>query len=112
MSTHRAPSSSNDPSPEEIQHVTTKSSDFEQLAANNGFGGNHLTQTQTGVTISPELFEKLYLTPKVPHVGDAYKRFANPTPMGFVGFVISTFTFAMVSMGWGGADGLAGVAGM
>jgi uncharacterized protein len=32
--------------------------------------------------------------------------------MGFVGFVISTFTFAMVSMGWGGADGLAGVAGI
>ena len=76
--------------------------------------GLNLTQTNTigGMTISPELFEKLYLTPKVPHVGDAYKRFANPTPMGFVGFVISTFTFAMVLMGWGGANGLAGVAGI
>lgn len=60
----------------------------------------------------PELFEKLYLTPKVPHVGDAYKRYANPTPMGFVGFVISTFSFAMVMMGWGGAAGLSGVAGI
>jgi len=59
------------------------------------------------MTISPELFEKLYLTPKVPKQG-----FANPTPMGFVGFVISTFTFAMVIMGWGGAGGLAGVAGI
>ncbi|KAK4554812.1 hypothetical protein LTR86_007960 [Recurvomyces mirabilis] len=71
-----------------------------------------LHPTQTGMTISPELFEKLYLTPKTPHSGDAIKRFANPTPMGFVGFVISTFTFAMVNMGWGGADGLAGVAGI
>jgi len=77
-------------------------------------GGYGLSQTITsgGMTISPELFEKLYLTPKTPHVGDNYKRFANPTPMGLVGFVISTFTFSMVSMGWGGASGLAGVAGI
>ncbi|KXL47644.1 hypothetical protein M433DRAFT_152715 [Acidomyces richmondensis BFW] len=69
-------------------------------------------QTISGMTISPELFEKLFLTPKVPHKGDAYKRFANPTPMGVVGFVISTFTFSMVLMGWGGAKGLSGVAGI
>jgi len=62
--------------------------------------------------MSPELFEKLYLTPKTPRVGDNVKRFANPTPMGFVGFVISTMTFSMVLMGWGGASGLAGVAGI
>ena len=71
-----------------------------------------LHKTATNITLSPELFEKLYLTPKVPHVGDAYKRYANPTPMGFVGFVISTFSFAMVLMGWGGAAGLSGVAGI
>jgi len=44
-----------------------------------------LYRTQTGVTMSPELFEKLYLTPKVPHVGDYNRRFANPTALGFVG---------------------------
>lgn len=44
-----------------------------------------LYRTQTGVTMSPELFEKLYLTPKVPQVGDYNKRFANPTALGFVG---------------------------
>jgi len=73
-----------------------------------------LTQTMSagGFSISPELFEKLYLTPKVPHAGDNIKRFANPTPMGFVGFVISTMTFSMVLMGWGGANGLYGVAGI
>ncbi|KXT04034.1 hypothetical protein AC578_4949 [Pseudocercospora eumusae] len=68
-----------------------------------------LTHTQTGISISPELFEKLYLQPK-----DApqYARFANPTPMGLVGFVISTFTFSMILMGWGGASGLPAVVGI
>ncbi|KAH8890144.1 hypothetical protein GQ53DRAFT_747626 [Thozetella sp. PMI_491] len=73
---------------------------------------NGLHRTQTVVTMSPELFEKLYLTPKVPHVGDYNKRFANPTALGFVGFVISTFTFSMVLMGWGGAAGFGPVVGI
>ncbi len=88
-----------------------------------------LNRTTTGVTMSPELFEKvsgtrllllllpplltrprqLYFSPKVPHAGDNAKRFANPTALGFVGFVISTFTFAMVLMGWGGAEGFSPV---
>jgi len=71
-----------------------------------------LHRTTTGVTMSPELFEKLYLTPKVPRVGDNLKRFANPTPLGFVGFVLSVFPFAMVLMGWGGAQGLTPLAGI
>jgi succinate-acetate transporter protein len=37
---------------------------------------------------------------------------ANPTPLGFVGFVISTFTFSMTLMGWGGASGLYPVVGI
>lgn len=44
-----------------------------------------LYRSQTGVTMSPELFEKLYLTPKAPRAGDYNKRFANPTALGFVG---------------------------
>ncbi|KAI0835185.1 GPR1/FUN34/yaaH family-domain-containing protein [Hypoxylon sp. FL0890] len=71
-----------------------------------------LHRTDTTVTMPPELFEKLYLTPKVPMVGDYNRRFANPTPLGIVGFVISTFTFAMVLMGWGGAEGATPVAGI
>ncbi|KAK3396217.1 GPR1/FUN34/yaaH family-domain-containing protein [Sordaria brevicollis] len=71
-----------------------------------------LYRSTTGVTMSPELFEKLYLTPKVPRVGDYNRRFANPTALGFVGFVISTFTFSMVLMGWGGASGLTPVVGI
>ncbi|KAI9710723.1 MAG: hypothetical protein M1820_002556 [Bogoriella megaspora] len=75
--------------------------------------GLNLSKTQTGaMTISPELFEKLFLSPKTPHAGDNIKRFANPTAMGFVGFVISVFTLGIVLMGWGGANGLSGVAGI
>ena len=44
-----------------------------------------IQRTTTGVTISPELFEKLYLSPMTPHVGDYNRRFANPTALGFVG---------------------------
>ncbi|KAI0144535.1 GPR1/FUN34/yaaH family-domain-containing protein [Xylariaceae sp. FL1272] len=71
-----------------------------------------LHRTNTGVTMSPELFEKLYLTPKVPHAGDYNKRFANPTALGFIGFVIAASTFAMIIMGWGGAVSLSPVAGI
>ncbi|KKY39806.1 putative plasma membrane ammonium transporter [Diaporthe ampelina] len=71
-----------------------------------------IQRTTTGVTISPELFEKLYLSPMTPHVGDYNRRFANPTALGFVGFGISASTFAMVLMGWGGASGLSPVAGI
>ncbi|KAK2609484.1 hypothetical protein N8I77_002981 [Diaporthe amygdali] len=72
----------------------------------------HIHRTTTGVTISPELFEKLYFSPKTPHVGDYNRRFANPTALGFVGFAISAATFGMVLMGWGGSSGLTPVAGI
>jgi len=65
-----------------------------------------------GMTISPELFEKLYLTPKTAQAGDFRRRFANPTPLGLMGFVISALTFSAILMGWGGATTLTGVAGI
>ncbi|KAK3367241.1 GPR1/FUN34/yaaH family-domain-containing protein [Lasiosphaeria ovina] len=89
----------------------------EAIRPGNGATSHHdeekgLYRTATGVTMSPELFEKLYLTPKVPHVGDYNRRFANPTALGFVGFVISTFTFSIMCMGWGGAAGFSPVVGI
>jgi len=73
-----------------------------------------LTQVKSAgaVTISPELFEKLYLTPKTVEVGDFRKRFANPTPLGLMGFIISAVTFAGVMLGWGGNTSLTGVVGI
>ncbi|CZR69343.1 related to plasma membrane ammonium transporter (Ato3) [Phialocephala subalpina] len=76
--------------------------------------GSHLHQLKSSgqMTISPELFEKLYLTPKTAPVGDFRKRFANPTPLGLMGFVIAALTYAMIMMGWGGSTTLTGVAGI
>tara|TARA_R110002003_G_scaffold53_8_gene4679 strand:+ start:1982 stop:2203 length:222 start_codon:yes stop_codon:yes gene_type:complete len=44
-----------------------------------------LTHTTTNISLSPELFEKLYLAPKVPHSSENAARFANATPLGFLG---------------------------
>lgn len=62
------------------------------------------TRSAGTFTISPELFEKvrdllstywstidghqLYLSPKLNNNGDLRKRFANPTPLGFLGYVM------------------------
>ncbi|KAK0099401.1 hypothetical protein ONS96_008428 [Cadophora gregata f. sp. sojae] len=54
----------------------------------------------------------LYLTPKTQSTGDFRKRFANPTPLGLMGFVISSLTYASIMMGWGGSTTLTGVAGI
>ncbi|KAI1290482.1 GPR1/FUN34/yaaH family-domain-containing protein [Xylaria venustula] len=71
-----------------------------------------LRRGETIVSMPAELFEKLYLTPKAPHAGNNARAFANPTPLGFIGFVISTFTFSMVLLGFGGASGLSPVVGI
>jgi hypothetical protein len=90
-----------------------------------------LDHATTNISMSPELFEKLYLQPKLAHTSENVKKYANATPLGFMGyvfcsfisrlfdaynrtdgrcrFVISTFTFSMVLMGWGGASGLPAV---
>lgn len=47
--------------------------------------GNSLTQT---VTLSPEQFERIYLSPKGPIAGDLRKKFANPTPIAVMGFAV------------------------
>lgn len=38
-------------------------------------------RTAESLTISPELFEKLYLNPKTPVTGDLRKMIGNPTPV-------------------------------
>ncbi|KAL5421903.1 hypothetical protein PMIN04_005146 [Paraphaeosphaeria minitans] len=73
---------------------------------------SRLSHTTTNISLSPEQFERLYLAPKVPHASQNAAKYANAVPLGFLGFVISTFTFSMVLMGWGGASGLQAVVGI
>jgi hypothetical protein len=50
-----------------------------------------LAHTTTNISMSPELFEKLYLSPKVPHSSDNVGKYANATPLGFLGCVMSLY---------------------
>ena len=68
-------------------------------------------RTANTVAISPELFEKIYLSPQNKVKGDLRATFANPTPIGLLGFVLSLSPLACELMGWRGA-GEAGIAGV
>ncbi|KAI9812852.1 MAG: hypothetical protein M1832_006473 [Thelocarpon impressellum] len=56
-------------------------------------------------TISPELFEKMYLSPQTQVKGDLRKTFGNPTPLGLLGYLLSLSPLACDLLGWRGAGG-------
>ncbi|KAK6362282.1 hypothetical protein TWF730_005978 [Orbilia blumenaviensis] len=74
----------------------------------NDSGKDQLDRVRTTATmqISPELFEKLYLSPQNKVHGDLRKTFANPTPIAVLGFVVSLTPLSMDLMGWRGAGGV------
>ncbi|PTU21808.1 hypothetical protein P175DRAFT_0508722 [Aspergillus ochraceoroseus IBT 24754] len=65
----------------------------------------HRIRTAGNVSISPELFEKLYLNPKIPVAGNLRQVLGNPTPIAITGFVISLTPLSCDLMGWRGAGG-------
>ncbi|KAI4128136.1 MAG: hypothetical protein LQ338_002873 [Usnochroma carphineum] len=75
--------------------------------ANNDGSGDPLTRLQTAgsINISPELFEKLYLSPENRVKGELRKTFGNPTPLALVGFLLSLTPLSCDLMGWRGAGG-------
>jgi hypothetical protein len=95
-------------------------------ALNPGSNGDHinradLKRTQS-LSISPEVFEKLYLSPENAVKGDLRQTFGNPTPLfvpsqslstsiltsssAIVGFVVALSPLSIELMGWRGAGGL------
>ncbi|TVY49482.1 Protein alcS [Lachnellula occidentalis] len=62
-------------------------------------------RTAGSISISPELFEKLYLSPQSNVKGDLRKTFANPTPVGLMGFLLALTPLSCDLMGWRGAGG-------
>ncbi|KAI1133350.1 GPR1/FUN34/YaaH-class plasma membrane protein [Nemania abortiva] len=62
-------------------------------------------KTAGSISISPALFEKLYLSPQNNVKGDLRRTFANPTPIALAGHVISIGPLACDLMGWRGAGG-------
>lgn len=63
---------------------------------------NMLTNT---MSVSPEMFERLYLNPKGNVKGDLRKTFANPTPIALLGFSVALLPLSIEFMGWRGAGG-------
>lgn len=62
-------------------------------------------RTAGSISISPELFEKIYLSPQNKVKGDLRKTFGNPTPLALVGFLLSLSPLSCDLMGWRGAGG-------
>ena len=62
-------------------------------------------KTANSVTISPELFEKIYLNPQNAVKGDLRNTFGNPTPLALLGFLLSLSPLSCELMGWRGAGG-------
>ncbi|THZ93083.1 hypothetical protein D6C82_09080 [Aureobasidium pullulans] len=67
-------------STEKIEHTVTNE------YANSG-NGSPLTRQMT-VALTPEQYERLFFQPEGPRRGDLSKRFANPTLLGLLGFLI------------------------
>ncbi|KAJ6790073.1 hypothetical protein PWT90_06914 [Aphanocladium album] len=63
-----------------------------------------LHQVQS-VTVSNEMFEKLYLNPASRVKGSLRQTFANPTPLPLLGFLIASTPLGCTLMGWRGAGG-------
>ncbi|MCJ1306906.1 hypothetical protein MMC25_000550 [Agyrium rufum] len=62
-------------------------------------------RTAGSISISPELFEKLYLSPQNKVKGDLRKTFGNPTPIALLGFLLSLTPLSCDLMGWRGSAG-------
>lgn len=86
-------------------------------------------RTAHSVSISPELFEKMYLNPQKEVKGDLRKTFGNPTPLSvlpsilvcfafqltipraLIGFLLTVTPISMEMMGWRGAATGSGIVG-
>ncbi|KAF2433583.1 GPR1/FUN34/YaaH-class plasma membrane protein [Tothia fuscella] len=59
-------------------------------------------RTAGSISISPELFEKIYLSPQNNVKGDLRKTFGNPTPIALIGFLLCLSPLSCDLMGWRG----------
>lgn len=62
-------------------------------------------RTAGSLSISPELFEKIYLSPKNRVHRDLRQTFGNPTPLALIGFVLSLTPLSHMLLGWRGSGG-------
>jgi succinate-acetate transporter protein len=63
-------------------------------------------RTAGSISITPELFEKIYLSPKNQVSNNIRSTVGNPTPLALVGFLLSLTPLSNVLLGWQGSGGL------
>ncbi|KFY32508.1 hypothetical protein V493_00129 [Pseudogymnoascus sp. VKM F-4281 (FW-2241)] len=97
---------------ESIAQTGTSNDSQEKNFSQNGYTSTvdtdaNLEQIRTAnsISISPELFEKIYLSPQNAVRGDLRKTFGNPTPVCLLGFLLSLSPLSCDLMGWRGAGG-------
>ncbi|CAD6576801.1 MAG: hypothetical protein ASARMPRED_007886 [Alectoria sarmentosa] len=86
-------------------HGDMNNNNFSMGAEESNGAALHRIRTAGSISISPELFEKLYLSPENRVKGDLRKTFGNPTPIALVGFLLSLTPLSCDLMGWRGAGG-------
>ena len=76
---------------------------------NEPITADQLYRAMTNSSLSPELFERLYLSPQNRVAGDLRKTFANPTPIALLGFSVGLLPLSIEFMGWhkSGGSGIA-----
>ncbi|KAH3915584.1 hypothetical protein HBI56_148140 [Parastagonospora nodorum] len=91
----------------ELEKDFSRQDGYGQHLDHNADSDTALRQIRTAgsISISPELFEKLYLSPPNKVKGELRKTFGNPTPLALIGFLLSLFPLSMTLMGWRGAGG-------
>ncbi|KPM44549.1 hypothetical protein AK830_g2053 [Neonectria ditissima] len=62
-------------------------------------------QTAASISLSPELFEQLYLSPQNQVKGQLRQTLGNPTPLALGGFLLCTTPISMSLLEWQGAGG-------
>lgn len=74
----------------------------------NGASMPTLQQVRTAgsVTITPEMFERMYLSPENKVSGDLRRTLGNPTPIGLGGFLIAYCPLIFSILEWRGYTGL------
>lgn len=87
--------------------METKSEDSYYTNGHANGNGAPLRQvpTEGSITLTPEMFERLYLSPQNRVHGDLRQTLGNPTPVGLGGFLMAFAPLTFALLGWRGYEG-------
>lgn len=104
-----------------VQEIMDSNGDYKEDNSNGSQGGGHTNsrdhamdhhemlhkvRTEGSISMTPEIFERLYLQPQTKVKGDLVKTFANPTPLAVGGFVVALTPLSCQLMNWRGSGQL------